>query len=140
MGGEKQMENETISKDQTNQEPQKNQTDESTESTTKRRKSQSFGDRMIDADLMAAGIKNHIETTATVGLNDDFLTNFKTFVQSIKDNNELQERYKAQQKDKTAELKRQLKELTKKMRHARENVKSVIPQELWKEFGITTTR
>ena len=134
------MENETISTDQTNEEQQINQTDESTETTTRRRKSQSFGDRMIDADLMAAGIDNHIETVTTVGLNEDYLNNFKAFVKSIKDNNELQERYKAQQKDKTAELKRQLKELTKKMRHARENVKSVIPQELWKEFGITTTR
>ncbi|MCP5047804.1 MAG: hypothetical protein GY940_11580 [bacterium] len=134
------MENETTSTDQTNQDQQTNENVSAEETPKRKRQGRSFGDRMIEADLMTAGIKNHIETVTLVGLNEDYLANFKAFIESIKDNNELQERIKAQQKEKTAELKRQLKELTKKMRHARENVKSVIPQELWKEFGITTTR
>ncbi len=134
------MENKSILNDQIGQTQQASETAIETEPAKKKNRSRTLGVRILKAELMAAGITNHSESLTLHGLTAEYLTAFKQFILDTKTINETQEKLKAQQKEKTAELTDQLKELTLKMKYARDTVKNVIPQELWKEFGITATR
>ncbi len=73
-------------------------------------------------------------------MGEEYSTEFKAFLADIHATNAAQEKLKAQQKEKTAELVAKQKELRTKMKHSRSAVKTAMPMELWKEFGITATR
>ncbi|MCP5052860.1 MAG: hypothetical protein GY940_37170, partial [bacterium] len=108
-GRRKQMEDQTTSIDQPNQKQQAGETGTEDEGTKKRYKTRTFGVRVLEAELMTAGITNHSEPLTPHGFGGEYVTSFEQFIQDLKDTNKDQERIKAQQKEKTAELNGKLK-------------------------------
>jgi hypothetical protein len=133
------MEDTTIQNDQSTQDQQTAQAEPVTE-TTPRQRRRSFGDRLLEAELLAAGIANHLETLTANGVRPDILESLQAVVQATKSVNEEQEKYKGDLRDCTTRLQEAVKDMNRVVREGQQYVKWHIPQALWLEFGMKQTR
>ena len=85
---------------------------------------------------MGEGIKKHIDELAKVDLKESDADALLELSQKASDLDVEQETLKARQKEKTAELDKVVETLKKNTAETKKRVKLVIPQSLWKEFGI----
>lgn len=95
-----------------------------------------FADDVSAAQVMLAGLKAHTATLERRGLGADFQDTLETKINSSISTNNEQEKLKADQETKTAELKVEVKGMNALVAEARKIVKMDIPKEQWKEFGI----
>lgn len=101
---------------------------------------QSYAEKISQAEVMLAGLKNNRQQLEKRGLDQAFIDKMSADIaDAVRLNNE-QEALKAQLKVKTAELSDKMKELSKVNAEARKIVKIDIPQTQWKEFGIEDKR
>jgi hypothetical protein len=100
----------------------------------------SFAEKVKRAELMIAGVTNHLAELTHRGLDTAFVTEFNTRYNRLIDSHNAQQAYKARLKEETqavTELRKQLKEYT---RIAKRLVKLDLPQVSWVEFGILDKR
>jgi hypothetical protein len=88
------MEDTTIQNDQSTQVQQTAQVEPEIETTTKKYRRR-FSDRLLEADMLAKGISNHLETLTAKGVRPDILESLQAVVQAARSVNEEQETYKA---------------------------------------------
>ncbi|MGD2087146.1 MAG: hypothetical protein PVH61_13265 [Candidatus Aminicenantes bacterium] len=53
-----------------------------------------FGVKMDAADVMAGGVRNHLERLSKRGIDEAFVTEYETTLASVKDLNQAQEKLK----------------------------------------------
>jgi hypothetical protein len=99
-----------------------------------------YADRIASAQVMVAGLRNNAEQVARRGLDIKFIDSVDADKSDASTLNGQQEKLKADQKSKTAELLAKLDELDAKMAEAKKVVKLEFPQSRWKEFGIDDKR
>jgi seryl-tRNA synthetase len=92
-------------------------------------KSKSFATQINDAQVMYAGLKSNIETLKKRGINDEFITSLDHILSNAIQQNNEQERLKAQLKIATATLDTSLSDLNNLMTEAVKVVKLDIPKE-----------
>lgn len=97
----------------------------------------SFADQISNAQVMLSGLQGNTAIAERRGIDVALLSQLITSATSL---NSVQEKLKADLKSKTAELNALLAELDKEMAVNKKIVKSDIPKEQWKEFGITDKR
>jgi hypothetical protein len=126
--------------EQTDQAQQDSQGITDTEASQTKYRRRSFSDRLLEADLLVAGITNHIDTLTAKGMRQDYLTGLQTILQETRSINEEQEKFKAEQKECTSRLQVKATELNRAVREGQQMVKLHIPQTLWLEFGMKQKR
>lgn len=93
----------------------------------------SLAELLSSAQVMLAGLEGNDAITGRRGVDTELLS--QLIVSATKANNE-QEKLKADLKSKTAELEELKKNLSKELSTNKKIVKSDVPKEQWKEFGI----
>ena len=96
---------------------------------------QSYSKKMSDAQVMLSGLKAHDEL-ARRGIDAAFIGNLETKINSSIELNNEQERLKADLKSKTAALDSEVSAMMALVAEAQKMVKTDIPKDQWKEFGI----
>jgi len=99
-----------------------------------------YADRIASAQVMVAGLRNNAEQVARRGLNIQFIDSIDANKSDASTLNDQQEKLKADEKSKTAELLAKLEELDARMAEAKKIVKLEFPQSRWREFGIADKR
>ncbi len=87
--------------------------------------------------LMLAGLSGHAEELSKRGLDTAFVTAFDAKYQDLLESHSQQQALKARLMEKTQERQTFQQELLQKYREARKTVKIALPNETWREFGIT---
>lgn len=95
---------------------------------------QSFAELVSSAQVMLAGLQGTPAITERRGIDVTLLSQLITSATTL---NNQQEKLKADLKSKTSELTTQLADLKREMAANKKIVKSDIPKDQWKEFGIT---
>lgn len=96
-----------------------------------------YAERISDAQVMAAGLKNNASQIARRGLDAAFIAELEADRTDAAALNDQQEKLKSDLKQKSADLEAKLAELDKKMAEAKKVVKMDFPKEQWAQFGIT---
>jgi hypothetical protein len=100
----------------------------------------SFGELMSLAQVMTSGMRGSLSVLAKRGIDEPWIANFESKMNSlIKTNNE-QETIKATLKEKTGELDSGLSEFSDLMSQARKTIKMAMDQNSWHRFGILDSR
>ncbi|GIZ14060.1 hypothetical protein [Capnocytophaga catalasegens] len=100
----------------------------------------SFAELVSQGNLMNSGLKNNLKEVSKRGLESDFIEELeKLLVEAIEENNQ-QEKLKAELKNKTKSFNEIVEKIQSKMSEAKKVVKLSIDQSLWKEFGINDKR
>ncbi|MGL4907951.1 MAG: hypothetical protein ACRC9X_02295 [Bacteroidales bacterium] len=102
--------------------------------------SRTFADKMNAAQIMSAGLHNHVTEVAKMGWDEEQTTLFDEIRSAAIKFNDEQERIKAQLKLKTEELDSQIKQLDELYSRVVKIIKLAFPQKQWVEFGIHATR
>jgi hypothetical protein len=89
------------------------------------------------ARLMLAGLAAHVEQLGARGLDAAFLTALSAKYQQLLDSHGEQQALKARLMEKTRERQAIQRELLDQYREARKTVKIALPNETWREFGIS---
>jgi hypothetical protein len=103
-------------------------------------KSKAYAEQISDAQVMKAGLTAHFNELEQRGISPQFINTLDGRISSSIEQNNTQERLKADLKAATATLDALLKELNASMSEATKVVKLQMPQEQWKEFGIKAKR
>ncbi|MDR1678162.1 MAG: hypothetical protein LBR81_00055 [Prevotellaceae bacterium] len=103
-------------------------------------KPKSYAELISDAQVMATGLKTHLDELKKRGMTEEFITALEaTLNNAIAKNNE-QEKLKADLKVATVALDSMLTDMSASMTEAVNVVKLTLPQPQWIEFGITAKR
>ncbi len=102
--------------------------------------SKSFADKMTDAKLMAAGLKQHAETMAKFDVSETDVSELESLVSRAETLNIEQEKLKSSLKKCTTELNDALAKLDDVMAKSKSRVKVALPKEDWTAFGIKAKR
>ncbi|MDR1347300.1 MAG: hypothetical protein LBJ63_02560 [Prevotellaceae bacterium] len=102
------------------------------------RKAQS--QEIIDAGVMASGIKAHHDVLTLRKIDNAFADDLLTQIDVCIKLNDEQETLKAKLKEKTEEFEAAFANMLKKAGEARKIIKLDMPQSSWREFGIGDKR
>ena len=100
----------------------------------------SYAERINSAKLLAEGVRKHLAELKQVGIDEPFVTELEKWKEIVEDLNVEQERLKAELKDKTVNLKKELRKMNSMVSKGRKLVKIEIVPSQWKEFGIEDVR
>jgi SOS response regulatory protein OraA/RecX len=103
-------------------------------------KSKAYAEQISDAQVMKSGLKAHLDELQQRGISPQFIDTLEESINSSIEQNNAQEKLKADLKAATATLETLLKKLDASMSEATKVVKLQMPQEQWKEFGIKAKR
>lgn len=101
---------------------------------------QSFAATVEDFHLMLGGLSKNADRLSKRGISADFITKFSAAYDELLQLDRDQAALIARQKEKTVETIQKLTENRQYYREARKVVKLELPQESWKEFGVTAQR
>jgi hypothetical protein len=96
----------------------------------------SYAERVNAARLLAEAVGQNLEQLAKVGLDEAYVQALESQKKKVEDIDARQERLKADLKDTTEELNREMRALRQMVNRGRRLVKVEIPSARWKEFGI----
>lgn len=96
-----------------------------------------YADKMAVAQLIVAGLKDHLDKLAHRGMNENFVTNMEKTIKKVIAINAEQEGLKARLKEKTSERNEMLKKLTGQISESKKVVKLALDPLSWKQFGIS---
>lgn len=101
---------------------------------------QSYADKIAAAKMMLSGLKANVNKVSKRGVDAAFLQKLSdTFQNAMTLDNE-QEALKSRLKEKTAALDSAMENLGELLSESKKIVKMDLPQESWKEFGISDSR
>jgi len=100
----------------------------------------SYAERINSAKLLAEGVRKHLTELKHVGIDEPFVTELENWKKTVEDLNVEQERLKAELKDKTSNLQKEMRKMNGMVSKARKLVKIEIVPSQWKEFGIEDVR
>jgi ATP-dependent Lon protease len=95
-----------------------------------------YATQISDAQVMTAGLNANLDLLQQRGMTAEFVGKLQKDVDYAIEQNNAQEKLKADLKAATAALDKTLGEVNKAMSEATKVVKLQMPQEQWKEFGI----
>ncbi|WP_243349926.1 hypothetical protein [Parabacteroides sp. FAFU027] len=101
---------------------------------------QGYAEQVSKNELMLSGLKNNAGKLSRRGIDEAFISQYETDHKATIALNNEQERLKAELKLKTSELEARLEKVKAATSEASKLVKMDIPQEQWKEFGITVSK
>jgi Seryl-tRNA synthetase len=101
---------------------------------------QSFAEIMEDFHLMLGGLSKNAERLSKRGISADFIDKFAAAYDELLQLDRDQAALIARQKEKTVQTNQKLAENRGYYREARQSIKLEMPQESWKEFGITSQK
>ncbi|MCP5105334.1 MAG: hypothetical protein GY950_18240 [bacterium] len=107
-----------------------------TEQPKRRKPSKGFNTQIGEAELLAESMGANQERFAPNGGGEDYVNQLKAVIGEAKTINQDQEKYKADMKDATTQLKLKMKDVHRLVRKGRRIVKNEVEQERWVEFGI----
>ena len=96
----------------------------------------SYAASIDSAQVMLAGIRNHIQKLNRRGIDSSFLTGLEEKINTTVAENNEQEKRKANLKTQTAVVNKSVKEMNAMVAEAQKIIKMDYPKEQWKEFGI----
>jgi hypothetical protein len=96
----------------------------------------SYAEKINSAKLLAEGLGKHLDELSPVGLNEAYVTNLENQRKTTENLNVQQERLKAELKNTTSSLTKEIRTIDNMVSRGRKLVKIEIPFPLWKEFGI----
>lgn len=96
----------------------------------------SFAEIISQTQVMISGLKNKATEVAKRGIDSTFTTEMEELRKEVIEENDKQERLKAELKTQTERLDAKIKLLNEKQREAKKVVKLTIPPSGWLEFGI----
>lgn len=96
----------------------------------------SFAEKVKRAQLLIAGVTNHLADLAHRGIDTAFVTEFNNRYNQLIEAHNTQQAYKARLKEETKACEELRKKLREYARTAKKLVKLQIPQVSWVEFGI----
>ena len=99
-------------------------------------KSKAYAEQISDAQVMKAGLAAHLDELQQRGISPQFIDTLDEQTNKAIEQNNVQEKLKADLKAATAALETMLKGLNASMSEATKVVKLQMPQQQWKEFGI----
>ena len=99
-----------------------------------------FADQVNDAKVMLAGLQNNMEAVQARGIDEAFVSNLDSTIDSVETLNSQQEALKANLKSKTSDLNTELNNLKSQISEATKVVKLAIDKDNWVEFGIKAKR
>lgn len=99
-----------------------------------------YAEQVSKNELMLSGLKNNAGKLSRRGIDETFISQYETDHKTVIALNNEQERLKAELKLKTNELDALLTKVNAANSEASKLVKMDIPQEQWKEFGITASK
>ena len=99
-------------------------------------KSKSYAELISNAQVMKAGLSAHLDQLKQRGMTPEFIDALSERISNAIEQNNVQEKLKADLKAATAALDVILKEINSAMSEATKVVKLQMPQEQWKEFSI----
>ncbi|MDO5104646.1 membrane-binding protein [Capnocytophaga sp.] len=97
-----------------------------------------YSKQITSVKLMVDGLRNHAGEVTKI--DNEFINKLEALRTEVETLNSEQEKLKADLKAKTKALDDKMKELIESHSFARTRVKVDIPQENWKEFGISASR
>lgn len=100
----------------------------------------SYAERINSAKLLGEGVRKHLAELKKVGIAEPFVTELENLKKSVEDLNVEQERLKAELKDKSANLHKEIRKMNSLVSKGRKLVKIEIIPSQWKEFGIDDVR
>lgn len=100
----------------------------------------SFAQQLSDARLMIAGVGKNLDALGKIGLSAADVEEMESTLKVTSDLDSRQESLKAELRTCTAELNKSQRALAGLVSAAKKRVKLVMPQELWREFGIGDKR
>lgn len=100
----------------------------------------SFAQQLSDARLMIAGVGKNLDALGKIGLTAADVEEMESTLKVTSDLDSRQESLKAELRTCTAELNKSQRALAGLVSAAKKRVKLVMPQELWREFGIGDKR
>lgn len=100
----------------------------------------SFADHALATKIMLEGLKANTDLLTAWGFETAFLTNLDKAYQDALVLNGEQQALKSRLKEKTASVDETTRTMLRMQRKARHLVKTQLPQESWKEFGVTAKR
>ena len=103
-------------------------------------KGQSIADRLTQAQEMLAGLAAHEAQLTKWGIDTAFIADLTSQYNNALDAHNSALAFKARHMEKTAECRKYLDKLSDLSSVARKQVKIALPQETWREFGITDQR
>lgn len=100
----------------------------------------SYAEKINSAKLLAEGLGKHLDELSPLGLNETFVADLENQRKTAEALNVEQEKLKANLKDTTSSLTKEMRQLDIMVSRGRKLVKIEIPFPQWKEFGIEDTR
>lgn len=100
----------------------------------------SYAERINSAKLLGEGTSKHLDELNHVGLDEAFITDLKNQRDKAEALNVIQERLKAELKNTSLNLRKEMRIMNRMVSKGRKLVKIEIPVSQWKEFGIEDTR
>lgn len=104
------------------------------------KKKQSFADLMSESQALVNGLKNNLSEVEKRGVDADFVSKLEKMREKVIALNNEQDKLKADLKEKTAEIQKELDAMVAALSEGRKVVKIAIPQVRWVEFGIADKR
>ena len=101
---------------------------------------QPFAATIEDIHLMLGGLAKNADRLVKRGVSEEFITKFKAAYDELRTLDQERAALMARQKEKTSAVNEKLKENLEYYREARQIIKLDLPQESWKEFGITAQK
>jgi hypothetical protein len=95
-----------------------------------------YAEQINDAGVMATGLQNNADAASKRGLDETFVSKMIDDLEEAIGLNSVQEKLKADLKQKTQELEAKMAALNAAVAQARKIVKIDFPQARWIEFGI----
>jgi ATP-dependent Lon protease len=99
-----------------------------------------YATQISDAQVMTAGLTANLNLLQQRGMMPEFISKLQNDIHTAIEQNNAQEKLKADLKASTAALDKTLGEINNAMREATKVVKLQMPQQQWKEFGITAKK
>jgi len=103
-------------------------------------KSKSYAEQISNAKVMGTALMANLDELTKRGMSREFIAELEAKVSLTITKNSEQEKLKAELKMATAAIDSMLAEIGEAMSEATKVVKLSLPQEQWKEFGITAKR
>jgi phage regulator Rha-like protein len=101
---------------------------------------QSFAEVIEDIHLMLGGLTKNADRLAKRGVSTEFISKFSTAFDELRTLDQEKAALIARQKEKTSAINEKLNENLEYYREARKIIKLDLPQESWKEYGITAQK
>jgi ATP-dependent Lon protease len=95
-----------------------------------------YATQISDAQVMTAGLTANLNLLQQRGMMPEFISKLQNDIHTAIEQNNAQEKLKADLKAATAALDKTLGEINNAMKEASKVVKLQMPQQQWKEFGI----